>query len=183
MNQKLAVLEVDLDAFQSLKTESLAGNFVTDAMRDYYKTDLALIDGSGIRKNVEKGDFTYKSARTLLPFGNKMVVVELNGKDFKAFIEQNILSEKSKLIQVAGTNFIINKKSNSIEFPHLENEKKYTLVLNGYNFGKLKNYTKILIGADDEKSIEDYEVLKIYAEKQQIINPKIENRITIIDYE
>ena len=56
-------------------------------------------------------------------------------------------------------------------------------MLNDYNFGKLKNYTKILIGADDEKSIEDYEVLKIYAEKQQIINPKIENRITIIDYE
>ncbi|MBO6212886.1 bifunctional UDP-sugar hydrolase/5'-nucleotidase [Algoriella sp.] len=183
LNQKLAVLEVDLDAFQSLKTESLAGNFVTDAMRDYYKTDLALIDGSGIRKNVEKGDFTYKSARTLLPFGNKMVVVELNGKDFKAFLEQNILSEKPKLIQVAGTKFIINKKSNSIEFPHLENEKKYTLVLNDYNFGKLKNYTRILIGAEDEKSIEDYEVLKIYVEKQQIINPKIENRITIIDYE
>ena len=82
LNQKLAVLEVDLDAFQSLKTESLAGNFVTDAMRDYYKTDLALIDGSGIRKNVEKGDFTYKSARTIIKIGNKMVVVELNGKDF-----------------------------------------------------------------------------------------------------
>ena len=104
-------------------------------------------------------------------------------QQYKQRIKLGRLTEKSKLIQVAGTNFIINKKSNSIEFPHLENEKKYTLVLNDYNFGKLKNYTRILIGAEDEKSIEDYEVLKIYAEKQQIINPKIENRITIIDYE
>ncbi len=180
LQEKLATLVIDLDAFESLKLESPAGNLITDAMRDRYKTDLAIIDGSGIRKSVEKGDFTFEKVRTLLPFGNKMVVVSLKGKDFKQFIFDYLTNPKPKLIQLSGASYEWNVNTKTLQFKGIEEEKIYSLVLNDYNFGKLKQYESILMDADDLKSVEDYIVLKEYIQHLKVVHPQVENRIQLI---
>ncbi|HEY4540111.1 MAG TPA: 5'-nucleotidase C-terminal domain-containing protein [Faecalibacter sp.] len=179
LHEKLGTLHVDLDAFESLKKESRAGNLITDAMRDYYQTDLALIDGSGIRKSVEKGDFTYEKARTLLPYGNKMVVVKIKGVDFKNFIYGYLTAEKPKLVQLSGSKYIWEPKTKELVMEGINPDKIYTLVLNDYNFSKLNQYESIVVSADHNQSISDYEALKHYIIKHQIINPPYENRIII----
>lgn len=110
LNEKIADLVVDLDVQSGLKGESLAGNLVTDAMRFYYNADAAIIDANGIRNVVNKGDFTIKSARTLLPFGNKMVVVSIKGRDLKDFILSNFLLDKPKLYKCQAFLIIITRK-------------------------------------------------------------------------
>lgn len=179
LQENLADLKVDLDAFSSLKQESLAGNLITDAMRNHYKTDLAIIDGSGIRKSVEKGEFTLEKVRTLLPFGNKMVVVKLKGKDFKNFIYSYLSNQKPKLIQISGSSYQWNPSTKKLIFNEIKDDILYSLTLNDYNFGKLSTYDEVLIDANHADSLEDYLVLKQYIQQIKIVNPTIENRITI----
>ena len=179
LQEKLADLKVDLDAFASLKEESLAGNLITDAMRDRYQTDFAMIDGSGIRKSISQGNFTFEKVRTLLPFGNKMVVVQLKGKDLIDFITSYLINSKPKLVQISGGSYQWNKTNNLVEMDQVKADEIYTLVLNDYNFGKLKKFEKIIIDANHSDSVEDYIVLKDYIQKLKIIQPKIENRIII----
>lgn len=179
LQEKLADLNVDLDAFASLREESLAGNLITDAMRDRYQTDFAIIDGSGIRKSVSKGDFTFEKVRTLLPFGNKMVVVQLKGKDLEDFIASYLIHPKPKLIQLSGGSYQWNKATDTVKINGIHADKIYTLVLNDYNFGKLKKIEKVILDANHSDSVEDYIVLKEYIQKLKIIQPQIENRIII----
>ncbi|OFM84763.1 hypothetical protein HMPREF2660_01165 [Weeksella sp. HMSC059D05] len=179
LNEKIADLVVDLDVQSGLKGESLAGNLVTDAMRFYYNADAAIIDANGIRNVVNKGDFTIKSARTLLPFGNKMVVVSIKGRDLKDFILSNFLLDKPKIIQVSGFSYHYNSKNKTINFPTLQDDQIIRLVLNEYNFRRLKNFEEVLINANDQQSVQDYEVLITFARKLQSIQPKLEKRILI----
>lgn len=179
LNEKIADLVVDLDVQSGLKGESLAGNLVTDAMRFYYNADAAMIDANGIRNVVNKGDFTVKSARTLLPFGNKMVMVSIKGRDLKAFILSNFLADKPKIMQVSGFSYQYDSKNKTIIFPTLHDDQLIRLVLNDYNFRQLKNYENVLMKADDQQSVEDFEVLIAYAKKLNLILPKLEKRIVI----
>lgn len=179
LQEKLADLLIDLDAFESLKQESLAGNLITDAMRNHYKTDLAIIDGSGIRKNVTKGDFTFEKVRTLLPFGNKMVVVKIKGKDFKYFIQSYLTNPKPKLVQISGASYQWNPTTKKLNFEGIQDDFLYSLTLNEYNFGKLTSFEEVLIDSNHLNSLEDYLILKQYIQQLKIINPTIENRITI----
>src|SRR5690606_13544476 len=137
--------------------ESLAGNLVTDALRDTYHTDFALIDGNGIRNNISKGIFTLEKARSLLPFGNKIIVVMMQGKDLKEYIKSQLLGEKSKLIQVSGVAYRWDKNNKEVIFPTIQDTELYTLALNDYNFQKLSSYKSVLIDANDPKSLADYQ--------------------------
>ncbi|QTV06439.1 5'-nucleotidase C-terminal domain-containing protein [Faecalibacter bovis] len=148
-------------------------------MRNHYKTDLAIIDGSGIRKSVSKGDFTLEKVRTLLPFGNKIVVVKLLGKDFKKFIHSYLSNSKPKLIQISGATYQWNPETKELVFDDIKDDFLYSLCLNDYNFGKLSTYDEVLIDSNHIDSLEDYIVLKQYIQQLKIINPTIENRITI----
>ncbi|WP_395090824.1 bifunctional metallophosphatase/5'-nucleotidase [Vaginella massiliensis] len=180
LNEKVADLLVDLDVQSGLKGESLAGNLITDAMRFYYDADAAMIDANGIRNAVRNGDFTLKSARTLLPFGNKMVMVSIKVGDLKDFILKNFLLEKPKIMQVSGFSYQYNAKDHTIVFPNLQDDQILRLVLNEYNFKQLQRYENVLISAHDQQSVEDFFTLTQWARKQQRIRPKLEKRITII---
>ncbi|WP_109621162.1 5'-nucleotidase C-terminal domain-containing protein [Sediminitomix flava] len=75
---------------ESSKGESTLGNFVTDAFFNYVKTevdstiDFALLNLGGMRSDaVAQGDFTRGELITLLPFDNRLVIVEMKGKQLE----------------------------------------------------------------------------------------------------
>jgi len=73
--------------------ESAIGNLFADAIRDFTKADVAIINGGGIR-----GDRTYPAGTTLtrrdvlteLPFGNVTVMLELSGADLRTALEEGV---------------------------------------------------------------------------------------------
>ncbi|HUS97503.1 MAG TPA: 5'-nucleotidase, partial [Hyphomicrobiaceae bacterium] len=75
-------------------SESAMGNLIADAMRREMKTDIALMNGGGIR-----GDKIYPAGSTItrrdvlteLPFSNKLYVVEMSGADFRKSLENGLL--------------------------------------------------------------------------------------------
>ncbi|HEU4448948.1 MAG TPA: 5'-nucleotidase C-terminal domain-containing protein [Gaiellaceae bacterium] len=105
--------------------ESLVGNIVTDAMRLTYETDFAITNSGGLRADLtcpttdSPDDFcpaytpppfpiTRGQVLGVLPFGNIVVTVEVNGTELKQFLENGVSSmpgANGRFPQVSGLCF------------------------------------------------------------------------------
>ncbi|HEY3315045.1 MAG TPA: bifunctional UDP-sugar hydrolase/5'-nucleotidase [Bacillota bacterium] len=63
------------------------GNLITDAMRSYMGTEIALTNNGGIRTSIPAGDITMRQVYTVLPFGNFVMKVNLTGDQLRQIIE------------------------------------------------------------------------------------------------
>ncbi len=73
--------------------EAAIGNLIADAMRATTLTDVALMNGGGIRANklyAAGSTLTRRDVLAELPFGNVVVVVKLSGADLKAALENGV---------------------------------------------------------------------------------------------
>jgi 2',3'-cyclic-nucleotide 2'-phosphodiesterase (5'-nucleotidase family) len=105
--------------------ESLIGNVITDAMRLTYGTDFAITNSGGIRADLtcpvvdNPADFcdpytpppypiTRGQVNTVLPFGNIVATVDVNGATLKSWLEHGVSSlpgANGRLAQVSGLCF------------------------------------------------------------------------------
>ncbi|HET7342519.1 MAG TPA: bifunctional UDP-sugar hydrolase/5'-nucleotidase [Methylomirabilota bacterium] len=72
--------------------ESNLADFVTDAMRARLGTDVALINGGGIRSDrvLPPGPLTRRDVAALLPFGNVVMVLDVSGERLREALEQGL---------------------------------------------------------------------------------------------
>lgn len=92
---------------QGRRCESLEGNVTTDAMRTTYNTDFAITNSGGLRADLtcpttdNVSDFCpaytpppYPISRgqvlTVLPFGNVVVTLQVNGAELKSMLERGV---------------------------------------------------------------------------------------------
>ena len=103
MDQPLAKLAVELDSRNiAVRTgEAAIGNLIADAMRAKSGADAAVTNGGGIR-----GGKVYPAGSTItrrdvlaeLPFGNRVVTIEIRGRDLRSALENGL----SRLADAAG---------------------------------------------------------------------------------
>lgn len=106
--------------------ETTAGNFVTDAFRYAGGTDIAIINGGGIRVSIEKGTITYGDLVELMPFGNYLVTKECTGQQILDALEfgaketqaissfdGNAVGEFGGFLQVSGLKYTIDTSVDS----------------------------------------------------------------------
>lgn len=85
-------------------SETMIGNIVADAYRTIAKTDIAFVNGGGIRADLPKGDITYGNIIKTHPFGNMLTSVKATGKQILDCLEhsvrytQNVGSENGKAV-------------------------------------------------------------------------------------
>ena len=75
---------------KTLRTgEAPIGNFVTDSMRFKAGTDVALINSGGIRGDIiyPAGKFSERTFADILPFGDRIFVLTLTGKELRRVLE------------------------------------------------------------------------------------------------
>lgn len=87
--QKLddALGEVIGHSTSGLEQESPAMmNFLTTALREQFKTDLALLNRKGVRQRLPSGPITKATIWDLVPFENEVVVMTLTGAAVKAVL-------------------------------------------------------------------------------------------------
>jgi 2',3'-cyclic-nucleotide 2'-phosphodiesterase (5'-nucleotidase family) len=65
------------------EAESAVGNVVTDAMLAAVDVDLALTNSGGLRANMPAGPTRREHIQAVMPFDNKLVVVELSGTSLR----------------------------------------------------------------------------------------------------
>lgn len=94
------------------KQETNLGDFCADAIYYLFDTtegldiDVAVMNGGGIRADLTTGAITYKTAKTIHPFGNVMCLMEVTGQQILDMLEWSYksveTSESGGFLQVAG---------------------------------------------------------------------------------
>lgn len=74
---------------------NLVGNLVTDAMREYFEADFAFQNLGGLRADISAGDITARDIFSVLPFGNELVLVEMDGRMLRQVIERKLRGESN----------------------------------------------------------------------------------------
>lgn len=197
LSKTIAISESDLiygDNHESRYQETAIGDLIADAYKDYYKTDIAVANGGGIRASSTIGNFTRKDAKSILPFGNKIVVAEVTGEMVAAALETSV-SAVDKLaggfLQVSsGTSYSYDTtkpvgqrvENVTINGRPLNKQQVYKLALSNYMYTGGDKYTmfgdaKTLVGANE--ALTDVELLVAYAKKSETIRAKAEGRINV----
>lgn len=91
LNRPIGHFKSPIDArHKTLRSgEAPIGNFITDSLRWKAGTDVALINSGGIRGNViyPAGEFSERALADLLPFGDRIFVLTLTGKELRWVLE------------------------------------------------------------------------------------------------
>ncbi len=84
---------------------NLVGNLVTDAMIDYFDADFSFQNLGGLRADLPAGDLTARDIFSVLPFGNELVVVDMDGRMLRRIIERKVAGRSGGLC-IAGTEMV-----------------------------------------------------------------------------
>jgi 5'-nucleotidase/UDP-sugar diphosphatase len=95
MDVPIGATAVELDSRSATlrSGEAAIGNLFADAMRDTMRADAAVANGGGIRAGriyAPGSTITRKDILAELPFGNRLVVLEVTGRDLKTAIENGL---------------------------------------------------------------------------------------------
>ncbi|MFW7418746.1 5'-nucleotidase C-terminal domain-containing protein [Vagococcus fluvialis] len=96
-------VELEGDGAYGRTRETNLGNLIADSLYDYGQTgfkdgqtDLAVINGGGIRTSIEKGKVTKGDVLAVLPFGNTIAQIDVTGAQIKDMFEYSLRSEVQK---------------------------------------------------------------------------------------
>jgi len=84
------------------------GNLVCDAMLEEMSADFAFTNLGGIRDEIPAGPVTPRSVFRVLPFGNSMMVFEMDGRLLKEVIEYRVSADHHG-VYMAGGEIVYNK--------------------------------------------------------------------------
>ena len=90
--------------------ETNLGDLCADAYRAMGNTDIAFVNGGGIRANIEEGDITYGQIIKVHPFGNALCTVEASGQEILDALEMSVASmpgESGGFLHVSGLKFTV----------------------------------------------------------------------------
>lgn len=89
-------------------TETLLGQWVTDAMRQAAGADIAFQNTGGLRKGIDAGTITMGNLYEVMPFDNTLVTVEMTGQQVMKILEYGIMNQKVGMVQYSGINVFCN---------------------------------------------------------------------------
>uniref|UniRef100_U5EKN3 Apyrase n=1 Tax=Corethrella appendiculata TaxID=1370023 RepID=U5EKN3_9DIPT len=203
---------VFLDARECRHQECNIGNMIADSMvhtyssNDYhgdFATDasIAFIQGGGIRTSIEVGNITKKDLIGVLPFGNKITLIEVNGTIIKNMLERSVerydgQSPWGEFLQMAGVQVVYKLDNPSgyrvksvkvlcaecsmPSYSALNPEKKYKVLLSKFIFEGGDGYN-MFSPSDEVKELiyTEYDITEAYLLKMSPVYPAIQWRITM----
>lgn len=139
------------------------GNFIADGMKYYMNADVALMNGGGVRDNVEAGPVTWGELFNVQPFGNTLVKVDVTGQQLEEILNAMINPKYGPDSFISGARYTWSTATNKIANLYDENGQKldpdatYSLVVNNYMYNQTsKKYKRIKqYGQNFEQGPED----------------------------
>lgn len=89
--------------------ESSMGNLVVDAMREAVGADVAFSNFGGVRADLRAGPVTPRDIFRVMPFGNRIVIVNVTGRFIKELIEDKVSGDGRGML-VSGCRVVIDRK-------------------------------------------------------------------------
>ena len=94
--------------------ECLSGLVTTDSMLEYgraYGTQIALINGGGLRAPLRQGALNFGDVLAVLPFGNKVIIRDFTGEQLLLALEHGVSDHKgvgAPVLHTAGLRYVYN---------------------------------------------------------------------------
>lgn len=188
--------------------ECALGNIIADAMRAGTGQQIAIMNGGGIRANIDAGDITLGDVLTVQPFGNLMSTFELTGANVILALENGVSGLNAvggivsrdglpgRFPQVSGIRFSFDpnlpagSRVVSVEldngdgtFSPLDPDATYSVVTNAFMRTGGDGYSILA-----EQSIDpydfgavDYELTLAHLAALGTVSPSIDGRITLVN--
>lgn len=105
LSEPIGSLASPLESDGSRERETALGDLVADAFREAAGAEAALVPGSSLRAPLPAGPLARRHAMAVLPFGNRVVAVEMAGAALRATLERALASVGGRsggLLQVSG---------------------------------------------------------------------------------
>lgn len=165
---------------------NLVGNLVTDAMIDYFDADFSFQNMGGLRADLPSGDLTARDIFGVLPFGNELVRVEMDGRMVRRIIERK-LKGRSGGICTGGAKITFDKTRPDydrvveleIAGEPWDPDRNYDVVCTSFlldgNSG-LDFLTKIPADKVSPTSVITADVVEHYLEKYSPVRPRVDDR-------
>lgn len=182
LNVRVAELKSD---WKRTGGESNIGNWICDAMRAYAKSDIAIQNTGGIRKDVLAGPLTVRDFWEISPFGNTLVTFSVTGAELRSMLQHQV-SVSDDFCQLSGLT-VVYANRNGVRTLHnvtvgrqtLDDRRTYTIVTNNYVAAQAKKYFGLELPESrlTALNVTDRDVLIEAARQQKVIDTKLENRI------
>ncbi|MBQ3444084.1 MAG: bifunctional metallophosphatase/5'-nucleotidase [Selenomonadaceae bacterium] len=157
LNEVVAHSDKELSSERLLvrRNESELGNLTADAFRWAAKSDIAIINGGGLRADLPKGDVRKRDIMAIFPFGNTLRVAEVKGSVIRAMIEHSVEYYPASFggfLDVSGLTF-------SYDPTQPAKHRVKEILIGGKSLDENKNYT-IALADFQTMGGDDYTMLK-----------------------
>ncbi|TNE73307.1 hypothetical protein EP331_04820 [bacterium] len=181
MNETVGIASND---FTREKPESSLGNLVAESLREYasilMKThvDLGLVNLGGLRTDLSKGNITVGELFEVMPFENRLIILELSGKEMKALFNE-IAAIQGEPLSGARIRIVNNEARDIIiNGQPLKDEQTYTVATSDYlanGGGNMPSLWKTSIRTETNYLIR--EIIIAYVKNRREVAPVIDGRV------
>jgi 5'-nucleotidase len=120
MGAVVGELAEPLERHFRLTHSSPAGNLITDVMRSRFEADVAVQNRGGIRCDLPAGEVTRRGLFELLPFGNHLVLLELDGGELFELLRASVEGTAHTGLEVSGLTVLWSAGEGPADGPRLE---------------------------------------------------------------
>ena len=191
--------KLEVDWRSSYGEESNLGQFEADAFKWKTNTDVAMLNGGGLRKSLNKGNITISDIWEINPFGNDLDIISVSGKALKDMLNGNVAikvknsreSKGTEMLSVSGITYSYDTSKGDGNYVSdvkiggklLDENKTYSIAVNSFIFSQFKKFFTDIAGAPKDykaSGIIDRDAIIDYVEKVKEIKQGVEKRITEI---
>ncbi|MGM7703021.1 5'-nucleotidase C-terminal domain-containing protein [Pseudalkalibacillus sp. Hm43] len=125
---------------KGLVGDNALGNLIAEGMRTEMSADFALMNGGGIRDDLDAGEITWGELYNIQPFGNTLVKIELTGEDVRHVLNTQFHPTYGPDLSIAGFRYTWNEETNEVVDLYLPDGTEvdpaatYTVVVNSYMY-------------------------------------------------
>ena len=177
------------DYSKSYYKECPFGDYITDVILKETEADVAIINSGSIQGNVNEGQFTNGDLFSILPFGNRIVTMDLKGSDILELLTISA-SRQRGILQVAGMEYSYrfkNKKDYQLLSARINNsdiipDKLYKVATNNFLAEGGDNYIPFVRGENIKIIKSQRDVIRDAIASQSILAPielKTDGRIIV----
>ncbi|MFO7639384.1 MAG: bifunctional UDP-sugar hydrolase/5'-nucleotidase [bacterium] len=165
--------------------ESPAGNFVTDAMREYAGADIAFQNVEGISRDIPEGEISYRDCYEMDGHGNTLVTGSYTGRQVREMLEAAV-SGRWSVWQVSGARFEydpaggqgLRVRSATVGGEPLVPDRRYRVVTNSWLGGEEGQFRVFRDGEDvEDTELPVREALVAYVRRHSPVSARVEGRI------
>jgi 2',3'-cyclic-nucleotide 2'-phosphodiesterase (5'-nucleotidase family) len=180
--------KLESDWVASYSKESNLGQFEADAFRIAANTDIAFINGGGLRKGLYRGDITIGDIWEINPFGNTLVVASVPGKTLLQMIQSNVFKRindpSTEMLNISGATYKYKSKEPGfiqieINRSLLDTNQTYTIATNNFVAAQFKKFFPEVPDKIEwkETGLIDRDVIIAAIENEKTINSILERRV------